>query len=184
MRIVCLGDSVTAGLGVSREESWVHLLSRETDICWSPAGVVGDTLPGMLSRLDCEILPQRPDGVFLLGGWNDLLLSTGQESARACIMAMIHHCAHAGLKVYLGIPYPVEAVPPQWQSLCQGPENFSAYLDWLRRLIQVFHLRSVDLAAAFAGRPELLLDGLHPNAAGHRVIADTIKKTILERKDR
>lgn len=39
MKIVCLGDSLTAGYNVTREESWVDLLNRETSDTWINAGI-------------------------------------------------------------------------------------------------------------------------------------------------
>lgn len=175
MEIICLGDSVTSGLGVRREESWVNLLNQRTEHRWINAGIPGDTLPGMLSRLDSAILPQRPDAVFLLGGWNDLLICRQSDGARACLMAMVHHCAHAGVKSVVGIPYVVEQVPRQWAELCAlSREAMAEYIGWLRSMTAAFHLRTVDLGAAFSGREGLLSDGVHPNPAGHRLIADTI----------
>lgn len=177
MEIICLGDSVTSGLGVRREESWVCLLNRETEHSWTNAGIPGDTLPGMLSRLDSAILPQKPDAVFLLGGWNDLLICKQSDTARSCLMAMVHHCAHAGVKSVVGIPYVVERVPRQWADVCVGSrETLETYISWLRNMTAAFHLRTVDLGAAFADREGLLSDGVHPNASGHRLIADTIKE--------
>ncbi len=51
MKIVCLGCSLTAGYGVSREDSWVGILSRTTCDTWINAGICGDTTGGMLARL-------------------------------------------------------------------------------------------------------------------------------------
>ena len=61
MKIICLGDSLTAGCGLRRGENWVELLREQTGDEWINAGVCGDTSTGILVRLQTEVLPQRPD---------------------------------------------------------------------------------------------------------------------------
>ena len=77
--IACVGDSVTAEFWGYQGNCWVSLLAKETTHRWINYGLVGDTAAGMLSRLDAIILPTHPDMVFLLGGWNDLLLGGNCE---------------------------------------------------------------------------------------------------------
>lgn len=75
MKIICLGDSLTAGCGLRRGENWVELLREQTGDEWINAGVCGDTSTGILVRLQTEVLPQRPDEVLLMGGDNDIMLT-------------------------------------------------------------------------------------------------------------
>lgn len=58
MKIICLGDSLTAGCGLRRGENWVELLREQTGDEWINAGVCGDTSTGILVRLQTEVLPQ------------------------------------------------------------------------------------------------------------------------------
>ncbi len=74
-KIVALGDSLTAGLGVDRERSYPSLLQKRLaeegyDYRVVNAGVSGETTSGTLSRLDW-ILTQNPDIVILEIGAND-----------------------------------------------------------------------------------------------------------------
>ena len=73
MNILCIGDSLTAGYGVPREQCWVSLLDRQTQHHWQNAGISGDTTPGMLARL--QQLPSKPDLIIWMGGINDILLT-------------------------------------------------------------------------------------------------------------
>lgn len=66
MKIICLGDSLTAGCGLRHGENWVELLREQTGDEWINAGVCGDTSTGILVRLQTEVLPQRPDEVLLM----------------------------------------------------------------------------------------------------------------------
>ena len=43
MKIICLGDSLTAGCGLRRGENWVELLREQTGDEWINAGVCGST---------------------------------------------------------------------------------------------------------------------------------------------
>lgn len=175
MKIACLGDSITVGIGVPPEARWISLVSASSDEQWFNYAVVGDTLPGMLSRLDSQISPQKPDIVFLLGGWNDLLLCGNMEHSKSCLIALVHHCVHAGVVPVVGIPFRITDVPAIWKPLCPNlSRNQSAYLSWLRQLCATLHLRTVDLDTVFGSGDGLFLDGVHPNTRGHQVIAQAV----------
>lgn len=186
MKIVCLGDSITAGAGVPPEDCWVAILGKETPDAWINAGIVGDTCLGMLVRLQTQILPQKPDAVFLLGGINDILLTGSADTAKSSTMAMVHQCAHAGVRPILGIPYGIDRIPNYLESICQGQSAIHSVRDysvWLRALSAALHLRALDFGAAFEGAANsfdpLLSDGLHPSSAGHRVMAEAVKRSGL-----
>ena len=181
MKIVCLGDSMTACPGVKKSERWTALLERETVHEWVCTGVPGDTTGGMLARLQA-ILSEKSDAVFLMGGVNDILVSGECSLAKAGMMALIHHCVAAGVRPIVGIPYRITRVPQEWKVLCGrgAMEALGLYIDWLRELCAVFHLRCVDFAAAFDGAEKAGLlqpDGLHPTAAGCRLMADAVMST-------
>jgi len=178
--IACVGDSVTAEFWGYQGNCWVSLLAKETTHRWINYGLVGDTAAGMLSRLDSIILPTHPDMVFLLGGWNDLLLGGNTDNLRSCMHAMVHHCVHEKVIPVVGIPYGLTKVPEQWHPICSKTDiyvEWNRYLKWLRSFCSIFHLRVVDLDVAFQGNSNLLSDGLHPNVAGHKTIATAIRKS-------
>lgn len=179
MKIVCLGDSLTSCPGVEKSVRWITLLERETKHHWVCEGVPGDTVAGMTARLQ-SILLQKPDAVFLLGGVNDILISGNSNSAKVGMMSLIHQCVAAGVKPVVGIPYEVIQIPPELEIICDWQNakcELSSYVLWLRTLKNVFHLRSVDFAEAFAAteRTKVLQpDGMHPSEAGCRLMANAI----------
>ena len=181
MKLVCLGDSMTACPGVRKSERWTALLEKETAHEWICAGVPGDTTGGMLARLQTA-LGEKPDAVLLMGGVNDILVSGDCGLAKAGMMALIHQCVAAGVKPIVGIPYRIAGIPKEWEGLCGcgAVEALTLYIEWLRELCAVFHLRFVDFAAGFE-RAEmnglLLPDGLHPSAEGCRLMAKTVMAT-------
>ncbi len=184
MKIICLGDSLTAGYNLRREENWLELLNRKTPNQWLNAGVSGDTSTGLVARLSAEVLPQRPDEVLFMGGDNDILLTGSADQAKSAVMAMIHQCAARGVRPVVGIAFPLLDVPEVWRPVCdwqRASREMHQQVLWLRRLVQALSLRHVDFAAAFDGNGGSDLyqpDGMHPNAAGCRVMADAVKRAL------
>ncbi len=182
--IACLGDSLTYGYGVRREECWVSLADRNpsSGAALCNYGLSGDTTGGMLARLATEVIPARPHAVLLMGGANDILFEGSAAPARANMSAMAHQIAAGGLVPLIGIPVPfVPPVREDWAGLTdftRAAAEYAEYADWLRRFCGVFSFQAVDFRAYFmehvkrtaADPAEYFLDGLHPDAEGHRIM--------------
>lgn len=118
MKIVCLGDSITKGLGVTSKYRWTTLVNLETDAEIINKGLNGDTTGGMLSRFYQNVITEQPDRVLLLGGMNDILISDSIDHSKANIFAMIHHARNSGIQPILGIPPSIyEPVREEWRPL-------------------------------------------------------------------
>lgn len=189
MKIICLGDSLTYGMGVLRRECWTTLAARETGHTLINRGISGDTTGGMLARLDQEVLRQSPDMVILLGGGNDIVATGSDRVARGNLFAMLHQSLAAGIQPVLGTPVPfdVEAIQADWAGLT----DFAAagricreYVQWIRTLGRIFGTPVADFYALFESLPgfpgEWYLDGLHPAAPGHKRMAALICSLIAE----
>lgn len=188
MKIICLGDSLTAGYRLPADACWVQILNRETPHTWINAGVSGDTSTGLLVRLQTEVLPQHPDMVLLMGGDNDIMLTGSEDLAKTSLMAMLHQCAAQGVKPVVGIPFPIRSIPTRWQAVCDTENARRAslrYIQWLRTLVDAISLRKVDFAAAFAAAPSpeglYQEDGMHPSAAGSHLMADAVMQALSVR---
>ena len=184
MRIVCLGCSITAGYGVSREESWVELLSVMTGHLWINAGICGDTTGGMLARLDKSVFSHNPDAALIMGGTNDILSCGSWECAKPNIMAMVHQCVSRGVKPIIGVPLPISPYAPSsyksFLDIKAASVQMSFYSEWLRLFASELRLRTVDFgssyekfAKTFGWDRAYFSDGLHPTAEGHIVMAKT-----------
>ena len=181
MKIVCLGDSLTAGYKVRQESAWVSILNRETPHTWINCGISGDTSVGMLVRLQTQVLPQKPDAVLWMGGSNDVIITNSSDSAKNSLMAMIHQCGQWGVVPIIGISQVIRSVPDRWVKVCDLPKvcaGSEEYVRWLRNFVVELPQRYVDFDAAFravGNGPELYLeDGLHPNEIGQRIMADAV----------
>ena len=87
VRIVVLGDSLTAGLGLPADEAFPAKLERALKakglaIEVINAGVSGDTASGGLARLDWSV-PEGTDAVILELGANDMLRGIDPKVTRA-----------------------------------------------------------------------------------------------------
>lgn len=204
MKIVCLGDSITNGLGVTAKNRWVSLVDEETDYDFVNKGLNGDTTSGMLSRFNEHVIKEQTDAVLIMGGLNDIIISESiVEYCKTNIFAMIHHARHANIMPVLGIEpasFPADGEetairPPikgEWKILfdpvrvCEQHKNLS---EWIQMIGQVFQVPVLDFQSYFhreiknSGEPysEYFLDGLHPNRKGHRLMADAVHNFLRQK---
>lgn len=197
MKLFCLGDSLTFGFGMSRNVRWTTLVEQETGWQVVNRGINGDTTGGMLARLGPEVLTeigsdrsQRLESrILLMGGSNDVFFSGTDAQARANMAAMCQRLMGEGLEPFVGISLPVDwtQAPRPWAQVVdfeQSARLMKDYCAWLKTFCRVFGLTVVDFAQDFITpggeiRHDLFWDGLHPNAQGHRLMADRMKQAIL-----
>lgn len=173
--IVALGDSLTAGLGVALEEAYPALLqarlAREgLHYRIINAGVSGDTTAGALRRLDW-VLRARPAIVIVALGANDGLRGLPVGTMRDNLIAIITKLRASGARVLLA----GMRLPPNYGA--GYTREFAAAFDTVARQTSVPLLPF--LLEGVAGRAALNLpDGIHPNAAGQRKVADTVWRAL------
>jgi acyl-CoA thioesterase-1 len=169
--VVALGDSLTAGLGVAAEEAWPALVDARLRRERYPyrvvnAGVSGDTTAGGLRRVDW-VLRSRPDVVVVALGANDGLRGLGTEAMEANLLAIVDRLRAGGARVLVvGME-----VPPNYGAAYARAFR-GVFVDVARRSGAALMPFLLDGVAA---DPRLnQADGIHPNAAGHRAIAERI----------
>lgn len=99
----------TAGSACARSGPGHTLVNR---------GITGDTAGGMLSRFGRDVLNERPDRVLIMGGANDIFLTSSDLRARADLGALVHQSGRP-LASALCWACPSPFLPP-W-SLPPGP---------------------------------------------------------------
>jgi acyl-CoA thioesterase-1 len=170
-RVVVLGDSLTAGLGLNADEAFPALLQRRLDTAGLKyhvvnAGVSGDTSAGGLSRLDWALDGDVRVLIVALGG-NDALRGLPVVELRHNLSAIIERAQARDINVIL--------------AGMEAPPNFG------RSYIVEFHQVYPDLARQYrvAFLPFLLegvagveslnqRDGIHPTEEGARLVADNV----------
>ncbi|MFQ5701638.1 MAG: arylesterase [Acidobacteriota bacterium] len=175
--VTFLGDSITAGLGVSQQEAFPALVSallREAGVPIHAvqAGVNGDTSSGGLERLGW-LLRADPAVVVVELGANDGLRGQPVEATERNIRAIVDRCLDSGAQVVLlGMQ-----IPPSY-----GPEYSADFQELYRRVARD---RDVILVPAFLERVGGVArlnqaDGIHPNVAGHRRLAAKLAGPLQE----
>lgn len=190
-KLICLGDSLTFGWGVSHGEKWLSLLAQDYGIRTVNAGLNGDTMEGMAFRFRAEILPRyftleerHKNLLFVMGGLNDILYSGSPSTAKTGLGTIFASGLAAGAEMMVGIPpIPIpEHVGGGFEAFFpQNPrELLEEYVRWLPAFCGAFGVPVVDFQAAFLGREEELTgpDGLHPNAKGHALMAEILAEKI------
>ena len=179
-RVVILGDSLTAGLGLPIEQSYPSLLQErltESGLDYEVvnAGVSGDTSAGGLSRLDWALDGDVRVLVVALGG-NDGLRGLPVEQLKRNLATIVERAQARGIAVILA---GMEA-PPNY-----GREYIVAFHKVYPALASQYHVPLVPfLLQGVAGSDALnQRDGIHPTAAGARIVADnvwTVLKPVAE----
>lgn len=175
--LLFFGDSLTAGYGLDPEEAYPALIQKRIDdagLNWRVvnAGLSGETTSGGLRRLDW-ILRQRVDILVIELGGNDGLRGIPPETSRVNLQAMIDR-ARAKYPQCTVVLAGMQ-MPPN-----MGEEYRNAFSRIFPDLAEKNRLPFVPfLLEGVGGIPELnLADQIHPNAAGHRIVAENVWKVI------
>ena len=174
-RIVFLGDSLTAGLGLPADQAFPALIEQRLAARrggWTVvnAGVSGDTSAGGLRRLDWSIDGGAAIVVVALGG-NDALRGLPVADLERNLDAIVRDATARGARVVLA---GMEAPPNT------GPEYTAAF----RRVYPTVAGRHgatlvpflLDGVAGVAGLNQA--DGIHPNPEGAQRVADTVWRAL------
>ena len=175
--VLFIGTSLTAGLGLPEAQSFPLLIEQHIDDAGLPfdvvnAGVSGETSAGALRRIDW-LLRQDFDVVVLETGANDMLRGVDPASTEANIQAIIDRIRDARPDV--------EIVLAGMLSLPNMGEDYAREFERVYpRVAERNELAFVPfLLDGVGGVRELNQnDGVHPNAEGHRLIADTVWKVL------
>lgn len=170
-RVVFLGDSLTAGYGLPKEQSVPSLVQKRLDeegYDYEAVnhGVSGDTSAGGVSRLDWALTGDVRVLVIELGA-NDGLRGLPVESTKANLSDIISRAKARGVTVLLtGMEAPPNHGPAY---TAQFRQTFADLAREHQVAFVPFYLEGV------AGNPALnIADGIHPNADGAAIVEKTI----------
>lgn len=175
-RIVAFGDSLTAGLGVSPEQTYPAQLQKRLDVLGHHyqvlnAGVSGDTSAGGLRRVPW-VLAGKPYMVILELGGNDGLRGLSLPETRSHLDAIIRQLKEARVHVVLA----GMKLPPNY-----GEEYTAKFEAMYRDLAQVHSLPLIPFLLEGVGGEKQLnqADGIHPTGEGYRIVVDNVLKSLL-----
>ncbi len=173
--IVCFGDSLTAGFGVDPGSSYPDLLQRALDQHGYHYRVVnlgesGDTSQDGLDRI-ALVTAEKPRLVIVEFGANDGLRGQPVSNMERNLAQIIELLQRAGAQVVLaGI-----TLPPNY-----GPDYIRRFTAIYPELATRYKVSLIPfLLEGAAGKSDLMQqDGLHPNAAGTRLVAANVLRVI------
>ena len=171
--VAFLGDSLTSGWRLSESEAWPALLGRTLAERGRPirvlnAGVSGELAAQGHARLG-DVLAHEPDVLVVALGINDALRGRSLEEAETALHRILEEGRASGVRLLLvGTRIPEER---------HGAEYARCFEEMYARLTAEHKVALVpDLLDGVAGHEELLFpDRLHPNAAGHVRLAETVR---------
>ena len=181
-RVLAFGDSLFAGYGVARGAGMVPQLQAWLDrngpsARMVPAALSGDTTYGGRVRIGLSLRRHRPDAVIVELGGNDMLLGWSAARAETNLDAILAQAGQGGRPLLLvGLnPIPGEQAWRQaWRAI------------WPRLAERHGAGLLPSLYAPIAALPKadhrsyLLADGVHPNAAGIRLMAAALGPKVQQ----
>lgn len=182
-KIVAFGDSLTAGFGLTEKESYPYLLQQRLEQDGFKyevinAGVSGDTSLGGLERIAWVLEQEGVEILILELGANDLLRNVPVRQMKENLDKMIRKAKARGVDVlFCGM-----VAPPS-----VGSEYQSDFVNAFADLATEHEVEFLPfLLENVALKKELnQADGIHPNAAGTKIMTENIYKELrpmLEKK--
>ena len=181
--VLVLGDSLSAGYGLSAGQGWVDLLQKKIAANGFAhrvvnASISGDTTAGGRSRIGAALQAHKPEVVIIELGGNDGLRGATIASVKANLESMVETAQKAGAQVLLlGM---------------QLPPNYGA--NYVRQFAALFgdiaKSRNTGLVPfilqGFGERPEMFQpDRIHPTAQAQPLMVETVwpeLKKLLSRQ--
>lgn len=172
--VVFFGDSITQGYGVRPEESFPSLVARALVVPFVNAGVSGDTMAAGLARIERDVLTHRPRLAVVEFGGNDFLRRVPVEDTLRSLETIVDTLIREGMMVAI-----------LHVNVGMGGD---LYLKGYRTVADRHGAVLIqDILNGILTNPDLKSDTIHPNAKGHRLIAERVITTLrllLEEADR
>ncbi|RJO65483.1 MAG: arylesterase [Candidatus Omnitrophota bacterium] len=163
--IICFGDSITAGYGVSPGQDYPAQLSRLLRRPVINAGNSGETSRDALQRLGPDVLENDPFLVIIEFGGNDFLKKIPVSDTVTYVREMVEKIQSQGAMV---------AIADVSSAMVMG--ECSKELSRLSKKYQVIFIPR--LMAGILTTPSLKSDFIHPNAEGYTLIAERVYKYL------
>ena len=197
-RVIFFGDSIT--------DIW-HLDEYFPGKPYINRGIGGQTTPQMLVRFRQDVIDLHPRAVVILAGTNDIAGNTGPmslEDIEANYASMAELARLHDIKVVYASVLPVHNYTPKSQEFFaqRSPEKILALNAWLSNYCSssssggggtggrsssagANHCQYLDYFSAMVDEKGLLKkdlseDGLHPNAAGFKIMAPLAEAAIAQ----
>lgn len=165
-QVIVLGDSIASGYGVQETQSFVSVLRRQLGLPIVNRGISGDTTAAGLSRLQTDVIAAEPWLVIVELGGNDFLRRIPKTETEQNLRQIVTSIQEKGaIAVLLGIN--IGLTRDTYQEIYDRvAKDTKAYLipQILKGILDDTRYRQDDV--------------IHPNAAGHELLATRIAKEL------
>ncbi len=176
IKILVVGDSLSAEYGLKRNSGWVKLLEQkiaEQNIAVTivNASISGDTTSGGASRFPTLMSREKPDLVIIELGANDALRGLSLQASQGNLEKMVNLSKDSGAQVLLiGMQ-----IPPNY-----GKQYTEAFEKMFSAVSVMFKTGLVPfLFEGFAAdRSMFQSDGIHPNEAAQPIMMETVLSAL------
>jgi acyl-CoA thioesterase-1 len=175
--VLFFGTSLTAGYGLDPSQAFPVLIAKKAadeglPITAVNAGLSGETSAGALRRIEW-VLKRPVDIVVLETGGNDALRALDANALKANLDSIVHRVKKAQPKARILLA--VMEAPPNF-----GARYTASFREAYKSVAQKEGLTLLPfLLDGVAGKPELNQDdGVHPNVAGEKIVADNVWRTL------
>lgn len=178
-RVVFMGDSITDGWRLAEQFPKKPYVNR---------GISGQTTPQMLIRFRPDVIAHNPQVVVILAGTNDIAGNTGPmtvEMVQDNIASMADLAQANGISVVLSSVLPVHDYGPRKMTPGRPPALILKLNEWMKNFCAKKGHVYLDYFSAMVDdkgflKAELANDGLHPNAAGYKIMVPLAEAAIQE----
>ena len=174
-KIVAFGDSLTAGYGLNPEDSYPALLQQKLaadgfDYEVVNAGISGDTTAGGVRRIDWSLEGDVKIVILELGA-NDILRGQSLSAMKQNLSTIIEHAKSRGAQVLLaGMEAPTNS------GLDYSRWTHGAFSELAKEHNVPFIPFFLERVAGIQSLNQA--DGIHPNPAGTRIVAETVYRSL------
>lgn len=177
VKILVLGDSISAAYGMSLEQGWVaqlaaHLKERDPEVQVVNASISGETTAGGLRRLPLLLQENQPSIVIVELGANDGLRGYPLQTLYDHLKRLVEMAQQADARVIL---LPME-IPPNY-----GARYTSGFRDTFRQVAVETHCTlSPFILDGVATDPTLMQkDGIHPTVEAQPMLLNNVLPTVI-----
>lgn len=166
--ILAFGDSLTYGTGATKSTNYPSVLSNMSQHKVINAGNSGEITRNGLSRLPALLDLHKPELLILIHGGNDMLRKVPLQETADNLKQMIGEAKQRNIKVVmLGVPAPRLFLLSSAEIYKQVAEEQNIPID-------------LETLPKILGDNSLKSDTIHPNAAGYKIMADSIFALLVD----
>jgi lysophospholipase L1-like esterase len=191
VRVACVGDSITYGAGIEKRTQYSYpavlqkLLGDKYEV--RNFGVSGSTLmkngdkPYVKEKAFADVKKFNPNIVIIILGSNDTKPQNWKqiEDYVADYKSLVGEFQALDPKPKVCVCYPVPAYNEAFGINDGRVKELKPKIDAVAKDLG---LPVIDLYTALSEKKEMFPDGVHPNAAGATLIAETVHKALIEKK--